>query len=102
MSNNPLINAGAAAAYIAGGVTIGFYVGPRLGSLENTIAAPILMLSLLVFSVAVMGFLFFSRPVALLLEGKGAEAAKLFLQTLGLFAVFIILLLSALVFLARP
>ena len=102
MSNNPFLNAGAAAAYIAAGVSIAFYVGPMLGTLEDTIAAPVLMLSLLVFSVAVMGYLFFYEPVVLLLNGKHAEAARLFLSTLGLFALFILVLVASLLFFARP
>ncbi len=89
MTNNALINAGAAALYIAGGVLAGFYVAPHLGSLENTPAAPMLMISLLVFSVATMGYLFFYQPTVLLIAGKQQQALRLFLSTLAYFAVFI-------------
>ncbi len=98
MSKNPFINAGAAAAYITAGVSLAFYVAPSLELLEDSIAAPITMLSLLVLSVAVMGYLFFYNPVVLLLEGKHAEAAKLLLTTLALFAGFVVVLVSSLIY----
>ena len=100
MSQNPFANAGAAAAYITAGGAIAFYVGPYLGSLEDTIAAPILMLSLMVLSVAVMGYLFFYQPVLLLLGGKQKEGAELFLRTLGSFAGITLAILIFLSFFA--
>lgn len=45
------------------------------------------MLSLLVFSAAIMAFFFFYQPVVLLIEGKKKEALSYFLKTLGVFGV---------------
>ncbi len=89
MSNNPIILAGAAALYIAGGALLAWNVVPLLEPLEDTIGAPIAVLSTLVFSVAVMGYLFFYAPAMLLLGGKHQEGMSLFFKTLGFFAVFI-------------
>ena len=49
--------------------------------------APMAMLSLLVFSVSLMGYLFFFQPVQMYLDGQKREAVELFTKTLGAFAV---------------
>jgi hypothetical protein len=100
MIKHPLINAGAAALYISAGVSLAFYIGPRMGMFDHTAAGPILMLSLLVFSVAVMGYLFFYTPVVLLLDGKREEAMRYFLKTLAFFGVFIVIVVSAILYIA--
>jgi hypothetical protein len=87
MQWNPFVSALSAAAYIWG---LGFLfqlLESTRGDTPDTVFAPILMLSLLVFSVALMGFLFFYRPVVLLLENKRNEAASYFLKTLATFGV---------------
>lgn len=48
--------------------------------------APVIFLSLLVISVALMGYLFFYQPVRLLVEHKAEEAGKLLLSTIASFA----------------
>jgi len=53
---------------------------------EKNIFIPIGMISLLVFSVVVMAFLFFYQPVLLLLEQKRAEALKFLFTTAAIFA----------------
>jgi hypothetical protein len=53
---------------------------------ENTIMIPIAMLSLLVLSVAMMGYFFVYQPVRLLIEGKQREATKFFITTVAFFA----------------
>lgn len=96
MSANPYINAILASVYIAlvvsGINTIGTLVGQGP---DETILAPIAMLSLLVLSVAVMAFLFFYQPALLLLDGKRNEAVSFFLRTLGAFAGITVLVLAA-------
>ena len=62
---------------------------------SKTILIPIAMLSLFVLSAAVMGYFFISEPVMLCVDGKKEEAMRLFLSTIGVFAV-----ITALVFLA--
>jgi hypothetical protein len=57
------------------------------------------MLSLLVLSVALMAYLFFYQPVLMLIEGQKQKAVKLFLQTVGIFAIgTALVLVGALIF----
>ena len=94
MLKNPYINALVAVGYI-GAIVL------TIGSFENidgpdTLLAPMVMISLLVLSVAVMSALFFYQPGLLFLEGKKEEALKFFSKTLATFAcltgLFIVLL----------
>lgn len=94
MINNPYRNALMATAYIAAVVLAIFYAPNDLDG-EDFILIPIGMLSLFVFSVAVMGFLFVYMPVQLLIEGRKEEALRFFVKTLGTFAA-----LTAFIFLA--
>ena len=101
MTRNPILNAFTAIAYISLLVSI-IYFGPKP---EHELSAalmplmPIAMLSLLVLSVSVMGYLFFFEPFKLYFDGKREEALNFFLKTVGVFAVitaFILALLFAL------
>lgn len=65
---------------------------------EDTILIPITMLSLLVLSVAVMGFLFISGPFRIYFDGKKEEAVMFFLKTLGTFALFVALFVGILMY----
>jgi predicted membrane channel-forming protein YqfA (hemolysin III family) len=98
MSRNPIINALSASAYIILGVTVMTFVTQPLKNKPDTIFAPIVFLSLLTLSVAVMAFLFFYQPLQLFIEGKKKEAVDLFVKTVGIFAaftaVFLILIFS--------
>ena len=87
MSRNPYINALLAALYIVFVVLLITYGPAYVRDKPDTILAPMAMLSLLVFSVALMGYLFFLQPVAMYLEGQKREAMELFTKTLGAFAV---------------
>lgn len=101
MSKNPVINAFSASAYIILGVTVMAYVTQPLKNKPDTFFAPIVFLSLLTLSVAVMAFLFFYQPLLLFIEGKKKDAVNLFVKTVGIFAsltvVFLILLFSGLI-----
>ncbi|MCX6785044.1 MAG: hypothetical protein NTV81_03905 [Candidatus Komeilibacteria bacterium] len=90
---NPFINADAAVAavYIWGIALLFRFVRSIAGNTPDSIVDPIGALSLLVFSVALMGFLFFYRPVMLLVENKKAEAISYFLKTLGIFGAMALL-----------
>jgi predicted membrane channel-forming protein YqfA (hemolysin III family) len=88
MTKNPLINALSASVYIILGVTIMTLVTEPLKNKPDTFFAPIVFLSLLTLSVAVMAFLFFYQPVMLFIEGKKKEAVDLFVKTVGIFAIF--------------
>lgn len=80
----PWVNAGGAAAYIGAVVLLLQFLQtqnkPDIGPIDGMGA-----LSLLVFSVAVMGFLFFYRPAVLLIDGNKREALAYFFTTLGIF-----------------
>src|SRR3989344_1573010 len=87
MSKNPYINALLAAAYIVFVVLLITYGPAYVRDTPAPILAPVALPSLLVFSVALMGYLFFLQPVAMYLEGQKREAMELFTKTLGCFAV---------------
>jgi hypothetical protein len=87
MSKNPIINALSAWIYIILGVTIMTFVTQPLKNKPDTFFAPIVFLSLLTLSVAVMAFLFFYQPLLLFIDGKKIVAVNLFVKTVGIFAV---------------
>ncbi|HEY4507778.1 MAG TPA: hypothetical protein VJJ47_02800 [Candidatus Paceibacterota bacterium] len=93
MTRNPFYNALFAIAYIVIFVT-SLILGPQhLGGPEESIFYPMLGLAFLVLSVAVMAYLFFYQPVLMLLDGQRKEGVRLFLQTVGIFAVATVVLL---------
>src|SRR4051812_24655909 len=87
MTRNPLVNALAALGYIAVVASAMFYMS-SFGKLpiENSVFMPMLVLSLFVFSAAIMGYIFLSQPIMLFLDNHKKEAVHLFLQTLFAFA----------------
>ena len=87
MSRNPYSSAFLAAAYIVFVVLLISYGPAYVRDKPDTILAPMAMLSLLVFSVVLMGYLFFLQPVQMFLEGQKREAVDFFTKTLGAFAV---------------
>ena len=87
MSRNPYINALLAGLYIVFVVPLITYGPAYVRDKPDPILAPMAMLSLLVFSVALMGYLFFLQPVQMFLEGQKVEAVELFTKTLAAFAV---------------
>lgn len=86
MSQNPFINALVAAGYISILATLIFNSPKLITDSELGMMAPILFLSLFVISAALMGYLFVYQPIRYLIEGKQAEATKLFLVTIASFA----------------
>lgn len=93
MDKKPFLNALAAGAYI---VLIVFVVDGVTSShmAEKTLLLPMIMLSLFVLSAAVMGTIFFYRPVVLFLEDRKTEAALFLSRTLGFFAILVAIALS--------
>lgn len=85
MTQNPFINALCASLYIAA-VVAGIFIAPPEASNIPEIFAPFIMLSLLVLSVLVMGYLFFAEPLQLYLDDKRKEAIHLFTKTVFIFA----------------
>lgn len=86
MRFNPAHNALLAIGYIVGIVGLGFLTSLFTPDIEGSIFMPMGMLSLLVLSVAVMAYLFFYRPIIMLLDGEREKAVAFFLQTVGIFA----------------
>ncbi len=88
MTTNPFYNAILAIAYIVVLVTgINFFATSMEGVVQETILLPMGALGILVLSVALMGYLFFYQPLLLILDGKREEGTKLFLKTVGAFAI---------------
>ena len=88
MTTNPFYNALFAITYIVVLVTGVNLVATNLeGVIQETILLPMGALGVLVFSVALMGYLFFYHPLMMILDGKRQEGVKLFLQTVAVFAV---------------
>ena len=99
MTKNPFINAVFATLYITLVAVFMFY-GSRFFPREDTILAPIAMISLFTLSAAMMGYLFLYQPLQLFLDGHKKNAVNLFLQTVAVFAgitvlVFILIFLGA-------
>jgi len=85
----PFLHALAAALYIIVIVIVINTIGSILQGREETIIIPMAMLSLFVLSAAVMGFLFLSEPLQLLMENRKHEAVIFFAKVVGIFAGFV-------------
>jgi len=81
MTKNPFLNAISATVYISLVATLMYYGPEHIGPADSVII-PIAMLSLLVFSVAVMGFIFFYQPMQIYFDGDKKGGVKFFLKTL--------------------
>lgn len=81
---NPYLNSVYAEAYIIFVVSIMHFLAKP--NTPDTFFDPIAFLSLLVLSVAVMGYLFFGVPLQLFLEGGKKESIAFFLKTAMSFA----------------
>src|SRR4051794_37180401 len=93
MSKNPIINALSAAGYIGLVVSVINLISLTHKNKPDTAFAPVVFLSLLTLSVTVMAFLFFYQPLQLFIEGKKKEGVNLFARTVGVFAVFTVVVL---------
>jgi hypothetical protein len=87
MTRNPYLNALIAGVYIVFVVLLITYGPIFVREKPDTIFAPMAVLSLLVFSVVFMGYIFFFQPVSMYLEGQKREAVGLFTKTLVTFAL---------------
>lgn len=98
MSQKPFRNAAAALLYILAVVSTLFLVFELLP--ESDQGGPVVLwfafvLSMFVLSAAVMGYIFLGYPLRMYLDDKKDEAVKLFLSTLGYFALLILGLVLA-------
>lgn len=94
MKWNPFINALAAAAYIGTVALFMQFIQSLRHDTPDTLLDAMGMISLFVFSAAVMAFLFFYQPILKLLENKRTEAVSYFLKTLGIFGVLTLIMLT--------
>jgi hypothetical protein len=85
----PFLYALVAAIYIVNIVLVISFITSLVSN--GTILIPIAMLSLLVLSVAVMGFLFLYEPFQLYMENRKREAVIFFVKIIGFFACFVFL-----------
>lgn len=90
---NPLLNALAASGYIFLIASVMFY-GTHDQKGPDNVMAPIVVLSVLTLSAAVMGYLFAAQPLLLYIDGKKKEAVNFFLKTLATFAGITALILA--------
>ena len=88
---NPYLHAIGASAYIWGIGSLIHYISSLHRDTPDNLVGSISAISLVVFSAAVMAFLFFYRPVVLLIENKKDEAVFFFLKTLGVFGAITLL-----------
>lgn len=93
MKWNPGINAVGALAYIGAIALFMNFMESIRHDTPDTLLDGMGMISLLVFSAAVMAFLFFYQPLVLLIENKKSEAIAYFLKTLGIFGAVTVVVL---------
>lgn len=86
MIKSPYISALFASSYIILLVSGVHFTSTYTQEVRYEILLPMIVLSILVLSVATMAYLFFFRPLALLLENKVKESARHFLTALFSFA----------------
>lgn len=89
MTKNPFYNAVLGLAYIV--LIVSFITwGASMSKPEDNFMIPVAMLSLFVLSASIMGYIFLYHPILLVIEGGEARAqgVKLFLKTVGIFAIF--------------
>ena len=85
----PFLHALGAALYIIVIVFVVNLVATALKDQNESIIIPMTMLSLFVLSAAVMGYLFLSEPLYLLVENRKREAIIFFAKEVGIFACFV-------------
>ena len=93
------VNAVLTALYVSAISSFLFYI-PKIfdNTKPDTVLAPIIMLSLLVFSASLVGALIFGKPILWYLDGKKKEAVSLLFYTLGIFFVITLGIASAVYF----
>ena len=100
MINKSTKNALLAAGYIVIVATVMFYASnyAERSQSEDTVLAPMAIISLFTLSAAVMAYLFFWTPLELYLSGDKAGAVKTLLHTIVTFAVITAIIVALLIF----
>lgn len=94
MKWNPYVNALAAAAYIGTVALFMHFISSIRHDTPDTLLDGMGVISLLVFSAAVMAFLFLYQPTLRLIEGRRAEAMAYFIKMLATFGAITATLLA--------
>ena len=94
MKWNPFMNAAASAAYIGAVALFMQFIESIRHDTPDTLLDGMGFISLFVFSAAVMAFLLFYQPALRLIENKKTEAVSYFVQTLGIFGVITVVVLT--------
>ena len=94
MTPTPLKNALAAGLYIVL-IVLGISNAEAVFGEKETVLIPMAMLSLFVFSAALMGLLFLAQPLRLYFEGKTQDGLRFFIQTILWFAGFAVVFFTA-------
>ncbi|MFA6269878.1 MAG: hypothetical protein WC657_01545 [Candidatus Paceibacterota bacterium] len=87
----PFFYASGAALYIVIVVSILQTASYVFKDLSGTMLVPMAMLSMFVLSAAIMGYLFLSEPLYLLMENRKQEAIVFFAKIVGFFACFVVI-----------
>ncbi len=95
MKHTPFRNALFALGYIILLVSSIYSTSYVTGAPEESVLYPMVMLSLLVLSVALMAYLFFYQPMVLILDGEREKAVSFFIRMLSMFALGIVVILGA-------
>lgn len=96
MTKNPIVNALVAFGYIVLVVLIMGWGTKLHGYVDNTLMAPLVVISLFTLSAGVMACVFCYQPSQLFFDGKKKQAVDLFLKTVGAFGVITVIILSGL------
>ena len=94
MTKNPILNALSATCYIILIVSIINFLSKNIIEEPKSVVAPIIFLSMLSLSAAVMGFVFLAQPLMLYLDGKKKQAVELIIKTIGSFAAITAVILA--------
>ena len=94
MTKNPILNALSATCYIILIVSIINFLSKNITEEPKSVVAPIIFLSMLSLSAAVMGFVFLAQPLMLYLDGKKKQAVELIIKTIGSFAAITAVILA--------
>lgn len=90
----PFLFASVAALYIVFIVSVINFGVRFLENQPETIIIPMTMLSIFVLSASIMGFLFLSEPLSLLMEGRKSDAVVCFAKIVGFFLCFVVVFVT--------
>lgn len=96
MSKNPVVNALVAFGYIVLVVLVMGWGSKMHQYADNTLMAPLIVISLFTLSAGVMGCVFCYQPIQLFFDGKKKLAIDLFLKTVIMFGGITVLVMVGL------